>query len=75
MLSIPEIDKNRKKPREVFYKKALLENIAIFTGKQSFFNEVAVLKLANLLKETPTQVLSFDYGEIFKNILSRGHFR
>ena len=31
MLSIPEIDKNRKKPGEVFHKKALLTNIA--TGK------------------------------------------
>ena len=35
-------------------KKALLKNTAIFTGKQSFSNQVVVLNLATLLKETPT---------------------
>ena len=56
-------------------KKALLKNTAIFTGKQSFSNQVVVLNLATLLKETPTQVFSFEYCKIFKSILFIGYFR
>ena len=47
----------RKQPPEVFYKKAILKNFVIFTGKHLcwslFFNK--------LKKETPAQVFPCEY--------------
>ena len=47
------------------------KNFAIFTGKQLcyslFLIKLQSFKPATLLKETPTQVLSCEYYEIFKN--------
>ena len=34
---------------------------------ESFFNNVAGLRLVTLLKKTPTRVISCEYCEIFKN--------
>ena len=59
----------QKQPLEVFYKKAVLRNFAILTGKclcwNPAFNKVVGLQACKLQKEIPTQVFS---GEIFKNI-------
>ena len=52
----------------VLYKKAVLTNFTIFTGKNlcwSFFFK----------KETPTHVLSCEYYEIFKNTYFEEHLR
>ena len=60
--------KNQKQPPEVFYEKSVLKKFAIFTGKhlcwRLFFH-----------KETPTQVISCKYCEIFKNIYCKKHLR
>ena len=60
----------RRSRREVFCKKGVLENFTKFTGKHLcwslFFNKVAGLGPESLFKKnTPTQVLSLEYGEIF----------
>ena len=41
---------NKKQPPEVFYKKAVLKNLLIFTGKP-LFNQVAGLQICNFLKK------------------------
>ena len=57
-------DEGQKQPLEVFYRKGVLKNFAKFTGKHLFrslfFDKFAGLK--------PTQVCSWEFGEIFKNI-------
>ena len=45
-------------------KKALLKNLAIFIGK---------LQACNFIKNTPTQVFSSEYCEIFKNTYFEEH--
>ena len=40
-----------------------------------FFDKVAGLRLATLLKETPTQVFSYEYCETFKNTYFGKHLR
>ena len=61
----------QKHSPEVFCKKGVLKNFANFTGKylcwSLFFNKAAVLQPASFLKETPTQVLSCEVCETFKN--------
>ena len=56
---------------EVFCKRGVLRNFTKFTGKhlcQSlFFNKVAGLRPATLLKKTLAQVFSCEYCEIYKN--------
>ena len=56
---------------EVFCKKSVLKNFAKFSGKHLsqilFFNEVAGLKPAILLKKRLTRDLSGDFCEIFEN--------
>ena len=68
--------KFRKKynKQNVFIKKAVLKNFAIFTGKQLFwslfFNKNASLQSCNFIKkETTTQVFSCEYCKIFKNTI------
>ena len=54
---------------------AVLENLAILTGKQlwwsPFHNKVAAFKPATLLQKTPTQVFSCESCENFKNTFQR----
>ena len=50
----------------MFFKIGALKNFAILTGKHPcFFNKVTGLKIC----ETPAQVFSYVYWEIFKNSL------
>ena len=50
----------RKQPPELFYKKGVLRNFAKFTGKH--------LEACKFIKkETPAQVFSCQFFEIFKN--------
>ena len=62
-------DEGQKQPLEVFYRKGVLKNFAKFTGKHLFrslfFDKFAGLK--------PTQVCSWEFGEIFKNIFLLQH--
>ena len=56
----------------MFYKKSVLRNFVKFTGKHMcqslFFNKVAGLRPANLLKRgTLAQVFSYEFCEIFSN--------
>ena len=53
----------------VSFKKAVLKNFAIFTGKQLFWNPFFQL----YQKETPTEVFSCEYCEIFKNTYFEEH--
>ena len=67
-------NKFRSSRPEVFCKKGVLWNFAKFTEKhlyQSFFfNKVADLRCATLLKETLAQVFFSDFCEISKNTFS-----
>ena len=69
----------QKQPLEVFYKKAVLRNFAILTGKylcwNPAFNKVVGLQACKLEKEIPTQVFSGEYCEIFKNIYFQEYLR
>ena len=54
----------------MLYKRAVLKTFAIFTGKHlswSLFLKVAGFEACTLLKETPTQVIFFEYSKIFNN--------
>ena len=58
----------QKQPLEVFYKKAVLKKLAIFTGKHLHWS-IFLIKLQALqlyCKEIPTQLFSCEYCEIFK---------
>ena len=73
-LKIYQLEKkrsNRSSLSKVFCKKGVLKNFTKFTGKhlcQSlFFNKVAGLRPATLLKKTLAQVFSCDFCEISKN--------
>ena len=71
----------KKQPLEVFHKKAVLKNFAIFTGKYlrwSLFSiRLQAFWLATLLKrkETPTQVFSCEFYEFFKSTYFEKHLR
>ena len=62
----------------MFFKTAAFKNLAIFTGKHlcwSFFLiKSQTWRPAILLKKSPTQVLSCEYCEIFKNSFFIEHF-
>ena len=60
--------KGEKQPPEVFYKKAVLSNFAIFTGKHQC-RSLFLIKLLkrDSIKETPAKVFACEYCEIFKN--------
>ena len=60
----------QKQPPEVFCKKTVLKNFAIFTGKHLFFRVSFLVKLqvCNFIeKETLTQMFFCQYCGIFKN--------
>ena len=57
---------------QIFFKKGVLKNFAIFTGFEPLFNRVAGLNACSFTKETPTQVFSCEYCEILKNTLFHG---
>ena len=63
----------RKKRRS----KKFVQNSQIITCvRVSFFNEVACLRSATLLKtETPTQLFSCEFCKIFKNVFFREHLQ
>ena len=58
----------------MFCDKGAFQNFVKFTGKHLcwglFLNKVAGLRPATLLEETPTQVFSCEFCEIFKNTFS-----
>ena len=57
----------------MFFKIGVLTNFTNFTGKHLYWNlfliKLQPLRLATLLKETPTQVFSCKICEIFRNTL------
>ena len=63
--------------QEVFHKKDILKNFAKFTGKQRcqglFFNKVAGLIPATLLKKETLQVFSCEFCQIFQNTFFTEH--
>ena len=63
----------------VFYKKAVLKNIAKFPGKQLcwslFLIKLQAFSPVALLKEIPTQVFFCAYCELLKNIYFEKHLR
>ena len=61
----------KKQPQEVFYKKAVLKKLAIFTTRKHFWRILFLIKLqtlrpVELLQETPTQL--FSCGNIAKSL-------
>ena len=64
----------KKQPTEVFCKKAVLKNFAIFTGKL-FRWSYRPVGLQLYKKETPTQVFSCKHCEICKNIYFQERLR
>ena len=69
--------KLQKQPPEVFYKKAVIKNFAVLTGKQLcwslFLVKLQASRLATLLKrETPKHVF---FCEIFKNAYFVKHWQ
>ena len=74
MQNCNEKKKNVKKhPPEVLCKKGVLRNFTKFTGKNLclslFFNKVADLRPATLLKKRLAQAFSCEFCEICKNTL------
>ena len=73
--------KFRSSHRRCSVKEAVLKNFPIFTGKHLcrdlfLINKVAGLKACNVIKnETPTQVFSCEYCDIFKSIYFEEHQR
>ena len=69
----------QKQSPEMFYRKNFspkYRNIHWNTFVlESLFNEVSGLRTATLLKETPTQVFSCEYYQIFKNIYFEEHLQ
>ena len=65
----------QKQPPEALYKKVVLENFAVFTGKQLgfLFNKVASLQAHNFLKKEIPTVVSCGYCEIFKTTYFEKH--
>ena len=67
----------RSSHRRCFIKKAVLKHFAIFTWKHLcwslFLIKLQPFRSATLLKETPTQLFSCDYCEIFKNTYFEEH--
>ena len=63
----------------MFYKKALLKNFSIFTGKylrwNIFLNKVATLQACNFIKRDSNTGVSCEYFEIFKNTYFEKHLR
>ena len=56
---------------QMFFRIGVLKNFAIFTGKRlycsCFVIKLQAFRSRTLLKETPRQVFSYEYCEVFKN--------
>ena len=68
---------NQKQPSEMFYKKikkVILKNFAVFTEIylcwSLFLMKLQALRFVTLLQRTPTQLLSCEYHQSFKNSYS-----
>ena len=71
----------QKQPPEVFYKKAVLKNFAIFTGKHMCWNlfliKLQAIRLTSLLKRDsniryfPVNIVKFLRAPIFENVRER----
>ena len=58
----------RNSRSQMFFKIVVLKNFAIFTGKHLCWSLFLHCKACNVIKkETPKQVLSCEYCEVFKN--------
>ena len=61
---------NKKQPPEVFYKKAVLKNFSILTGKylcsSLFLIKLRPFRLVTFLKRDPNAGVFGEYCEIFK---------
>ena len=71
-------EKSEKYNEYLFYKKAVLKNFGIFTGKHLcwslFFNNTAGLQSSNFIKKgPPTQMFACEYCVIFKNTCFEEH--
>ena len=66
--------KQQKQPPEVFRKKIVLKDFAIFTRKHLCWSLLVSLE-STLLKKTPIQIFSREYYEIFKNTYFKEHLR
>ena len=66
----------KKQPPKFFCKKGVLKKLVILTEKclcwSLFLINLQALK-QHFYKETPTQVFSCEYCEIFKNLCFKGH--
>ena len=69
----------QKHPPEVFYKKSVLKNVAIFTGRHLcwslFLVKLQTFTSAILLKQTSRQLFSCKCCDIFKNTLFEKRLR
>ena len=70
---ISDISDCRSSRWQIFFRIGVLKNFAIFTRKQlccsRFVIKLQAFRSRTLLKETPRQVFSYEYCEIFKNSL------
>ena len=70
---------SRSSHRRCSVKKGVLRNFAKFTGKhlcqRLFFDKVAGLRPATLLKKSLAQVFSYEFCEISKNTFFTEHLR
>ena len=71
--------KSRSSHQRCSIKKAVLKNIAIFTGIHLcwslFLIKLQALRPATLIKETPTQVFFCEHCEVFKNTYFEKHLQ
>ena len=70
----------QEQPPEVFYKKSVLKNFAMFSYRKAHVLESQKKKyipedLQLHLKKAPTQLLSCEYCEIFKNTYFEEHLQ
>ena len=69
----------RSSRSQMFLKIGVLKNFVIFTGKHLcwilFLIKLQAFRLVTLLKRDPTQVLSYEYCEIFKSTYFQEHLR
>ena len=60
---------------EVFYKKTVRKNFAIFIRKYLYWSPFSFFQKRFYQKDTPTQVFSCEYSEISKNTYFEEHVR
>ena len=68
----------RSSRSQMFFELGVLE-VCIIHRKtpvlESLFNKVAYLKACNFIKETPPQMFSYEYCEVFQKILFKEYYR